>query len=107
MAETDDKNVELSKEDIVKLLGIKVKSVGGEINTINGHGTSKNEREWYIISRIDNIYTLLSDFKDDSNKRLAEHIKEAECRYLTKDNAYKLVVCTISVISLAVMYFTK
>lgn len=103
----EEEKKEFTKDDVVKLLGIKVKSIGGEINKINGHGTTKSEREWYVISRIDNIYSLFSEFKTESEKRLSEHIVYAERRYLTKDNAYKLVVCTISIISLAIMYFTK
>ena len=103
----EDDKVELTREDIVTLLGIKVKSVGGEIEKINGAETTKNEREWYLISRIDNIYSLLVEFKDESSTALSEHIIEAERRYVTKENAYKLVIGTISIISMAVMYFTK
>lgn len=96
-----------TKDEVIKLLGVKVKSIGGEINTINGHGTTKNEREWYIISRIDNIYTIISEFKDDSNKQLSNHIISAERNYLTKSNAYKLIVCSISLISLLIMYLNS
>ena len=98
---------EFTKDDVIKLLGIKVKSIGGEINTVNGHGTTKNEREWYVISRIDNIYTLLSEFKEESNKKLSEHVSESEKRFITKENTYKLIGCVISLGAILMMYLTK
>lgn len=98
---------EFTKDDVIKLLGIKVKSIGGEIQNVKGHGTTKNEREWYIISRVDNIYTLLSEFKEEYGKRLSDHISDAERRFLTKENSYKLIVCCISIMSLIMMYLIR
>lgn len=96
-----------TKDDVIKLLNIKVKSVGGEIEKINGDDTTKNEREWYIISRIDNIYTLLSEFKDESGKRLSIHIVESEKKFITKEQTYKLIGCLLSAVAILMMWITN
>lgn len=96
-----------TEEDVVKLLGIKVKSIGGEINKINGHGTTKSEREWYVISRIDNIYTLISELKSESEKNLSNHITDSEKRFITKEHTYKLIGCVLSAAAILMMWLTS
>lgn len=87
---------ELNKDDIIKLLGLKVKTVGGEIDKLSGSDISNKEMHWYVINKIDKIHTLLF-----------EYIVEAEKKFVTKKQSYKMITCIISITTILVIYLAR